>query len=61
MTWHGDLTALQHLPALYYKRNYCIHVHFYLFLQVHVHLSIGLTVMHIRGHVNYDGFSQFKS
>ena len=39
--------ALQHLPALYNKRNYCIHVHMYLFVGVHMHLSIGLTAMHI--------------
>ena len=44
---HRDLSALQHLPALYNKRNYCIQVHVYLFVWVHVHLSVGLTVMHI--------------
>ena len=30
MTWHGNRSALWHLPALYNKRNYCIHVHGYL-------------------------------
>jgi len=47
MTLHGDLSALRHLSALNNKRNYCIQVHVYLFVQVHVHLSIGLTIMHI--------------
>ena len=46
LTWR-DCSALQHLPALNNKRNYCIHVHVYLFDRAHVHLSIGLTVMHI--------------
>ena len=47
MTWHGDRSALRHLPALYNKRNHCIHVHVYLFVRVHVDLSIGFTIMHI--------------
>ena len=41
MTRHRDPPALWHLPALYNKRNYCIHVHMYLFVQLHVRLSIG--------------------
>ena len=44
---HEDHSTLRHLPALYNKRNYCIHVHVYLFVALHVHLSIGLTVIHI--------------
>ena len=47
MTLHEDLSALQHLPALYNKRNYCIQVHMYLFVLVIKHLSFGSTVMHI--------------
>jgi len=51
MTQDRDCSALRHLPALYIhvynKRNYCIHVHVYLFVQVHVCLSIGLTIVHI--------------
>jgi len=38
MTRHRDLSTLHH---------FCIHVHVYLFVRVHVCLSIGLTVMHI--------------
>ena len=33
--------------SAYNKRNYCIQVHVYLFVGVHMHISIGLTVMHI--------------
>ena len=44
---HGYRSVLRHLLALYNKRNYCIHVQGYLFVLVHVHLSIGLTAMHI--------------
>ena len=47
MTRQGARFALRHLPTLNNKRNYCIHNHLYLFVGVHVHLSIGLTVMHI--------------
>ena len=47
MKWHRDGFALQHLLALYNRRNYCIHVQVYLFVRVHVHLSIGLTIMHV--------------
>jgi len=47
MTQQGDRFTHRHLPALYNKRNYCIQVCMYLFVQVHMHLSIGLTVMHI--------------
>jgi len=58
MTRQGDRTALRHLSALNNKRNCCIHVHVYLFVREHAHLSIGLTVMHIciwafRRHVKY--------
>jgi len=42
---------LLHLPALYYKRNYYIHVHVYLLVGVNVCLVIGLTVMHIENWV----------
>ena len=45
---HGDHFTLQHLHAVYYYRNACIHVHIYLFVVVHMHLSVGLTAMHIK-------------
>ena len=38
------------------KETYCIHIQVYLFVQVHVHLSIGLIIIYIgafRRHVNY--------
>ena len=35
MTWHVHRSALNDLPALYNKRNCCIHVHRYLFVWVH--------------------------
>jgi len=33
MIRHRDLSTLHHLLALYSKRNYCIHVHVYLFVK----------------------------
>ena len=30
--WHGDHSALRHVPALNNKLNYCIHVQVYLFV-----------------------------
>ena len=47
MTQPRDRSAIRHLPGFYNKRNYCIHVQVYLFVRVHMHLSIGLTVTHI--------------
>ena len=60
MTRHGDWSALRHLPFCITKetivsKSMCMTV--YLFVWEIVHLSIGLTVMHIQnwgflGHVN---------
>ena len=36
--WQRDRSDLRHLPTLYNKRNYCIHLQVYLFVQVYVHL-----------------------
>jgi len=49
LTWtrHRDHFALRHLAALYNERNFCIHIHVYLFVWEHMHLFIGLTIMHI--------------
>jgi len=47
MTQHRDCSAHRHLPALNNKRNYCIHVHMYLFVWENVNLSIGLTIIMI--------------
>ena len=41
MTRQRDPSALWHLPTSYNLRNYCIHVHVFLFVGVHVRLSIG--------------------
>ena len=47
MTRYRDPSALRHFSTLNNKRNYCIHVHMYLFVREHVHFSIALTVVHI--------------
>ena len=47
MTRYRGHSSLRHLSTLYNKRNYCIHVHMYLFVREHVHFSIALTVVHI--------------